>query len=231
MVEDLVRTLSEYGIEPVGSEFAPRSIHTEQRVLSVSELERIEVISSSDDESSNSGLATDSNRPDEVKSEVREAGLKHHPESHSQSFELQADDGQSDSTTLSNNVQTTPISTEQVQVVRMLGLDVHKYRECNAPLTGDPREVNADWIAKCLVKIIAIEGPVIAKRACDIYLRSVGVKRMGHEIKSTMTQALKLAIKAKEVDFINEADSDDLMDHIFRPFGSEMLVVRTRGDR
>jgi very-short-patch-repair endonuclease len=34
VIEDLVRTLTERGIEPIGSEGAPRSVHTEQRTVS-----------------------------------------------------------------------------------------------------------------------------------------------------------------------------------------------------
>jgi len=34
MVSDLLRTLSERGIEPIGSEGAPRSVHTERRSVS-----------------------------------------------------------------------------------------------------------------------------------------------------------------------------------------------------
>jgi len=34
MLSDLLRTLGERGIEPIGSENAPRSVHTEQRRLS-----------------------------------------------------------------------------------------------------------------------------------------------------------------------------------------------------
>ena len=233
MVEDLVRTLAEHGIEPIGAEFTPRSIHTEQRIILASELVKVEIINSVDVTTSTTDLAAEPNRLEYPKAmpEPIIAETFDKPESDHQEFKLQAIAVQTDVFATSPNSVPSQGSNDEIHVIRLLGLEVQKYREFNEPLTGDPREVNAEWVSKCLVKIIAVEGPIIAKRACDIYLRSVGVRRMGHEIKSTMTQALGLAIEVKEVDSINETDSDDLMDHTFRPFGSEMLIVRTRGDR
>ena len=40
--------------------------------------------------------------------------------------------------------------------------------------------------------IIEAEGPIIAKRAYDVYLRGCGIRRLGGELKSTMNQACKL---------------------------------------
>lgn len=81
------------------------------------------------------------------------------------------------------------------------------------------------------MKIIQTEGPVIAKRAYDIYLRSVGIKRMGYEIKATMQQALQTAMRAGQIESFNETGDNDLMTHTMRAKGTEPLVIRTRGDR
>ena len=43
MIEDLVASLSEYGIEPIGAEHAPKNIHCEQRVVMASDIEHPEV--------------------------------------------------------------------------------------------------------------------------------------------------------------------------------------------
>ena len=50
-------------------------------------------------------------------------------------------------------------------------------------------------VSEGIVRIIEVEGPVVAKRAYDIYLRGCGIKRMGHELKSTMNKALAHAIR------------------------------------
>src|SRR3546814_8130848 len=96
------------------------------------------------------------------------------------------------------------------------GLKVRRYQEFSEAITGDPRQVNEEWIAKRLVEIVAVEGPVIAKRACDIYLRAVGVKRMGHEIKSTMAKALRIAIPWNEIEALNDASDVDIMQKLLR---------------
>lgn len=235
MIEDLVNSLTEFSIEPIGSEFAPKSIHTEQRILMASEIERLEVTSEVDKSSD-----LDSEKAD----------LKNEP---TQNVSYPSSDISPPS--FINDVTTLPISqsnfeknskvdsalvsegkilqssSDSPQPIRRLSLDVQKYEEFNESLDGDPREVSVSYISNGLVKIISCEGPIIGKRACDIYLRAVGIKRMGYEIKATMIQALQLALKSNEIEGVNETLDDDLLSHTFRKFGAYKLVIRTRGDR
>lgn len=235
MIEDLVNSLTEFSIEPIGSDFAPKSIHTEQRILMASEIERHEVTSEMDQSSD-----LDSEKAD----------LKNEP---SQKVSYPSSDISPPS--FINDVTTLPISqsnfeknsnvdsalvsegkilqssSDSPQSIRRLSLDVQKYEEFNESLDGDPREVSVSYISNGLVKIISCEGPIIGKRACDIYLRAVGIKRMGYEIKATMIQALQLALKSNEIEGVNETLDDDLLSHTFRKFGAYKLVIRTRGDR
>src|SRR3546814_4304955 len=81
---------------------------------------------------------------------------------------------------------SAPVDAVTPPIIMRSGLKVRRYQEFSEAITGDPRQVNEEWIAKRLVEIVAVEGPVLAKRECDIYLRAVGVKRMGHEVKSTI---------------------------------------------
>ena len=67
--------------------------------------------------------------------------------------------------------------------------------EYAGPAGNDPRSVSADVVSEGIVRIIEVEGPVVAKRVYDIYLRGCGIKRMGHELKSTMNKALAHAIR------------------------------------
>lgn len=124
-----------------------------------------------------------------------------------------------------------PAETFTPAVIMRSGLKVRRYQEFNEAITGDPRQVNEEWIAKRLVEIVAVEGPVIAKRACNIYLRAVGVKRMGNEIKATMAKALRIAISRNEIEALNGASDADIMQEPLRQSGSPPLVIRTRGDR
>ncbi len=239
MIEDLVRSLAEHGIVPVGSDHAPKSIHTEQRIVFVSELEKIElqqtVRSSRKSPTEDQDSATPT-KQDGYVTENQQVQLIERPETEAHHIP------NADSTTGEFPIPTLfpapPFSDKPLGsspnspgVIRKVGLEVLQYSGFTEPLSGDPREVNVEWISKGLVKIIQKEGPVIAKRACDIYLRSVGIKRMGHEIKATMEQAILAAIKADQIDSLNEANDDDLMSHTMRAKGTEPLVIRTRGDR
>lgn len=69
-----------------------------------------------------------------------------------------------------------------------------RYVTYNGPAEPDPRTVNAGVVADGLFRIIDCEGPMIAKRAYDIYLRGCGIRRLGGELKSTMNKALTVAI-------------------------------------
>ena len=56
------------------------------------------------------------------------------------------------------------------------------YVAYDGPVCGDPRTVNVGTVTDGLRRIIEIEGPMLAKRAYDIYLRGCGIKRMGHDL-------------------------------------------------
>lgn len=235
IIEDLVRSLNEHGVNPVGSEYAPKSIHTEQRIIFSSEIEKFEL--SESDQTIQTSSTAKVEQSAAVESEDEEAETQ--PESNIEIL--------NNLSLVSRHLPTSnepvPIPTYQQknitadalvntpQITQKAGLEVRKYLEFTEPLSGDPREVNVDWISEGLVKIIQVEGPVIAKRACDIYLRSVGIKRMGHEIKVTMKQALQASIKAGQIESFNETSVNDLLSHTMRPKGCDLLVIRTRGDR
>jgi len=96
---------------------------------------------------------------------------------------------------------------------------------------NDPRSVNAHRVSEGIVQIVEVEGPVVAKRAYDIYLRGCGIKRMGHELKSTMNKALADAIREQRLVSENEVTERGLLFSIVRVNGSPPIKLRTRGPR
>jgi len=203
MLDDLVKTLAERGIEPIGAEGAPRSVHTEHRVVpfvtepavgqgSVMSVEIIE-----------SAQATIPEAPPARTSSARgdappvEAPL--HP-----------------STGDGNLFANLPF-TDYVEYAGRPG--------------DDPRSVNAHKVSEGIVRIVEVEGPVVAKRAYDIYLRGCGIKRMGHELKSTMNKALANAIREQRLLSENEVTERDLLFSVVRVNGSPPIKLRTRGPR
>jgi hypothetical protein len=82
-----------------------------------------------------------------------------------------------------------------------------------------------------ICRIIDIEGPVLAKRAYDIYLRGCGIMRMGHELKSTMNRALAGAIRQGRISSEDEMNTGGLLFSIVRVIGSPPITLRRRGPR
>ena len=86
-------------------------------------------------------------------------------------------------------------------------------------------------VSEGIVRIVEVEGPVVAKRAYDIYLRGCGIKRMGHELKSTMNKALSHAIRQGRLICEDEAGKGGILFSVVRVKGSPPIRLRTRGPR
>jgi len=72
---------------------------------------------------------------------------------------------------------------------------------------------------------------VIAKRVYDIYLRACRIRRMGHELKSTMNKALAHAIRQGRLGSENEMGDRGLLYSVVRVNGSPPIRLRSRGPR
>jgi very-short-patch-repair endonuclease len=106
------------------------------------------------------------------------------------------------------------------------------YAAYNGPACGDdPRTVSVGAVAEGLCRIIEIEGPMLAKRAYDIYLRGCGIKRMGGELKSAMNKALASAIRQGRVISEDEKGKGGFLFSVVRMKGSPPVKVRRRGPR
>jgi very-short-patch-repair endonuclease len=98
------------------------------------------------------------------------------------------------------------------------------------PLT-DPRETDAETIAADLLEIVRIEGPMLAKRAYDTYLRCCGIKRMGKDIRSLMNRALQSAVNRNAVIKEDEWNSGGSLYSIIRLPEQDAVRLRTSGGR
>ena len=95
----------------------------------------------------------------------------------------------------------------------------------------DPRSANLLQVSDGLCRIIEQEGPILAKRAYDVYLRGCGIRRMGGELKKLMNRALQSAIRRGLVVKEDEWLAGGLIRSIVRPSGARPIVVRERGPR
>ena len=213
VMADLIKTLADHGIDPIGGEGAPKSVHTEHRRVS----------------SLDSPIAsTEPVEPPEEIVDVEEQRSAEDPVNPS-----------------SDNVEpvqrtTPPAVAEPIQPTlfsvfsvnaRHGGLPVTPYIEYSGPATTDPRVANVQAIVDGLVRIVEVEGPIIAKRAYDVYLRSCGIQRLGPEIKSTMNKALYRAVRGNRLLSENEVGADGIIFSVVRAHGSRSIKLRTRGAR
>ena len=105
------------------------------------------------------------------------------------------------------------------------------YVAYNGSAGDDPRSISLGAVAEGLCRIIEIEGPMIAKRAYDIYLRGCGIKRMGHELRSTLNKALSSAIRQGRLVCESDTDKRGLILSTVRSKGTPPIKIRTRGPR
>lgn len=95
----------------------------------------------------------------------------------------------------------------------------------------DPRTVALGEVADGLCQIIETEGPMIAKRAYDIYLRGCGIRRLGGEIQSIMNKALASALGEGRVISENVTSRGGLIRSTVRSKGAPAVKPRRRGPR
>jgi very-short-patch-repair endonuclease len=105
------------------------------------------------------------------------------------------------------------------------------YVEFEGQAGDDPRTVGSGAVADGLCRIIAVEGPMLAKRAYDVYLRGCGIKRMGHELKTSMNKALAVAIRQGRVVAEDETAKGGFLYSVVRLKGTAPVVLRSRGPR
>jgi hypothetical protein len=217
VVEDLLRTLVERGIEPIGGEGSPMSVHTEHRIVHAA-MEPTETTDlGADKVQDTSEKLNGSATPDEIRV-VEEVFPPNNFSEHLQErrVDLLFDD----------ELESSP----SVQFDKMYPA-IGSYTEYTGPKMQDPRQVGPSVVAEGLIRIIEVEGPIIAKRAYDIYLRDCGIKRMGHELKKMMNKALSNALRQGRVVSENEGGKDGLLFSVIRTKDSPPIRLRRRGPR
>ncbi len=107
----------------------------------------------------------------------------------------------------------------------------YRYRVFEGDVGKDPRNITKEELCEGLCKIIEVEGPMLCKRAYDIYLRNNNIKRMGGELKRIMNAAIGFGVKKGHIEIEYEKKGPELTDSIVRTAGSPLVIVRERGPR
>ncbi len=106
-----------------------------------------------------------------------------------------------------------------------------EYTHYAGPACHDPRFTNPAQIADDLLNIVEAEGPVQVKRAFNIYLRSCGIKRMGHELRDSLLTAVASLKRSSKLCSHKYRVDDDALSEVVWIQGTQAEVVRKRGDR
>ena len=244
IIDDLLVVLAERGIEPIGAEGAPRSVHVEHRVASSTaphgsrreqsgtegKVEHSTEASAppGGDKSGDDAGAVMEKRETEKKTEEK-AETKAERETKNRTIEQGELLG---GPSRHDDEPVTPhrphISLVRPHVGR---LRLEEYTEYAGPPCDDPNNAVNSEIAEGLAQIVEVEGPVIAKRAYDIYLRSCGIRRLGGELQKKMNRDLQLAIRDEIVVYEDELKKGGLIYTIIRLKGASPLRLRKRGAR
>ncbi len=110
-------------------------------------------------------------------------------------------------------------------------LPMVEYKNYAGPACHDPRETNLSQIADDLLNIVTAEGPVQVKRAFDIYLRSCGIKRMGHDLRDSLLGAVATLKRSNKILSHKYTEENDALSEIVWLQGSPAEVIRKRSDR
>ena len=105
------------------------------------------------------------------------------------------------------------------------------YIEFKGPAGPDPRHSTPARVAEGLCQIIDAEGPMVARRAYNLYLRGNGIAKMGRQLKRAMNRALQHAIRKGRVAKVDELRTGGLVNTIVRIKGRPATVLRERGPR
>jgi very-short-patch-repair endonuclease len=216
ILEDLTRALAERGIAPIGAEGAPRSVHTEHRVVC---------------SPTEPTLNRRSEVPVEIHESARASSYDVPPQANTASGDIPLAGARITFLSGDGNVIERARAVAYSGDERVGSPPFSDYLEFAGPAGDDPRRIGEDEISDGIVRIVEIEGPMITKRAFDIYLRGCGIKRMGHELQGTMNKALSRAVRQERVVCTNEAGADGILCSVVRVHGSPSIKLRRRGSR
>lgn len=108
---------------------------------------------------------------------------------------------------------------------------LNPYRGWREHPLPDPRTAKVAEVAAGLVEIVKAEGPVVCRRAYQLYNRAAGLARVGKELRRIYNRAMYSAIRSGKLVQSNDWGTSGQQDKIVRAPGVPAVVVRERGDR
>lgn len=110
-------------------------------------------------------------------------------------------------------------------------LELSGYEAWPVRRLADPRRVSLKDVARSLVEIIGVEGPVLGARVYRLRLRAAGIEAETRELRSLLNRASDAAIKSGSVIGENERPEPTQRKLTLRLRGTPAVRIRARGDR
>lgn len=95
----------------------------------------------------------------------------------------------------------------------------------------NPRSASRATLIDALTGIVAVEGPIVARRAYRLLLRASGGQRLGKLTKAPLNRAAAEAVRRGILADENPTGRQTQIDRVLRLPGSPKVRVRARGDR
>ncbi|HZD02459.1 MAG TPA: AAA domain-containing protein [Actinomycetes bacterium] len=95
----------------------------------------------------------------------------------------------------------------------------------------DPRTASQAALIDALTGIVAVEGPVVARRAYRLLLRAAGGQRLGKLTRAPLNRAAAAAVRRGLLADENPSGRQTQIDRVLRLPGTPKVRVRARGDR
>jgi very-short-patch-repair endonuclease len=108
--------------------------------------------------------------------------------------------------------------------------ELHAHTPWQSKPLADVYEAPQVAIIDGIVEIVAVEGPVVASRVYELYVRANGGFRVGKNIRSTLNRATAAAVRAGRLEQIEDDEPGQARKTLFLP-GTPPVVVRVRGER
>lgn len=95
----------------------------------------------------------------------------------------------------------------------------------------DPRSAPRADVVDALLEIVEAEGPIVCRRAYQLYAQAAGLQRVGKNIKSALNRALADAVRSGRLAEADERGEAGQHTKVVRIPGSAKVLLRMRGDR
>jgi len=261
VLADLMGVLADRGIEPIGGDDAPKSIHTEQR--------RVVAMNSDEPTDPSDGIHVQPEQaddPDEPSPPVPDApagqpivankGTDSSPMSDAVEppfmSEPEPTGEEVEDSGIDSNVQLPPTAeppsrlSQLVQQTRALQghspapTSMGTVDATSAPppplsdrsaLLPDPVDSNPAALVPGIVEILRAEGPMTGYRLRQSFVKAAGGQRVGGRSHKNLNKAISRALSRRLIEERDELETQGYKDRVFRIAGAPYFVVRPRGER